>query len=225
MSHHALPRRHRVHRQPVHGSHGPRDDGIGDFWLVQIWVFGALFIYEIVLGIALRVSAVGASERARSRVLPPRRRAASSSPTSPRVSSSRSRAWRAPSRSCTSWTRAADAATASTRSWRTRTSSASTRIFRGSSATRSSSPSAGSSVAPSSASARTPRRTTRPWSAAGRRRRRDCAGVHPNRPRLLIRAAWRVMLPRGEDRSATGVPCRTSAGDLSADGRGIVARG
>ena len=36
----------------------------GDFWLVQIWVFGALFIYEIVLGIALRVSAVGASERA-----------------------------------------------------------------------------------------------------------------------------------------------------------------
>ena len=36
----------------------------GDFWLVQVWVFGALFVYEIVLGIALRVSAVGASERA-----------------------------------------------------------------------------------------------------------------------------------------------------------------
>lgn len=36
----------------------------GDFWLVQIWVFGALFVFEIVLGIALRVSAVGVSERA-----------------------------------------------------------------------------------------------------------------------------------------------------------------
>ena len=36
----------------------------GDFWMYQIWVFGALFVYQIVLGIALRVSAVGASERA-----------------------------------------------------------------------------------------------------------------------------------------------------------------
>ena len=36
----------------------------GDFWTHQIWVFGALFVYQIVLGIALRVSAVGASERA-----------------------------------------------------------------------------------------------------------------------------------------------------------------
>ena len=36
----------------------------GDFWLLQVWVFGALFVFEIVLGIALRVSAVGVSERA-----------------------------------------------------------------------------------------------------------------------------------------------------------------
>ncbi len=36
----------------------------GDFWMLQIWVFGALFVFEIVLGIALRVSAVGVSERA-----------------------------------------------------------------------------------------------------------------------------------------------------------------
>ena len=36
----------------------------GDFWMLQVWVFGALFVFEIVLGIALRVSAVGVSERA-----------------------------------------------------------------------------------------------------------------------------------------------------------------
>eukprot|EP00740_Mantoniella_antarctica_P025320 CAMPEP_0198704882 /NCGR_PEP_ID=MMETSP1468-20131203/390127_1 /TAXON_ID=1461545 /ORGANISM="Mantoniella sp, Strain CCMP1436" /LENGTH=371 /DNA_ID=CAMNT_0044463719 /DNA_START=477 /DNA_END=1588 /DNA_ORIENTATION=+ len=36
----------------------------GGFWTHQIWVFGALFLYEIVLGIALRLAAIGASERA-----------------------------------------------------------------------------------------------------------------------------------------------------------------
>jgi hypothetical protein len=36
----------------------------GDFWTHQIWVFLALFVYDIVLGVALRVSAVGTSERA-----------------------------------------------------------------------------------------------------------------------------------------------------------------
>ena len=36
----------------------------GGFWTHQVWVFGALFVYEIVLGIALRLAAIGASERA-----------------------------------------------------------------------------------------------------------------------------------------------------------------
>ena len=36
----------------------------GDFWTHQVWIFGALFVYEIVLGIALRLAAIGASERA-----------------------------------------------------------------------------------------------------------------------------------------------------------------
>jgi hypothetical protein len=35
----------------------------GNFWTHQIWVFGALLVYEIVLGIALRLAAVGASDK------------------------------------------------------------------------------------------------------------------------------------------------------------------